>query len=177
MTLRIDEPSLLELNGTSWVLLGRVLGAHGLLGDVRIRLYNSDALSLSKGMKVALVSPTHTQTITLTKVSALRLGSVEITDRDGAQACAGMRIYASREALPKLENDEVYLVDLLNFAVHDLDQKPLGKLEGFSDNSAQLLGHLRRDNDEVTLVPLVPPILAGIDQDKGIVTLDLPEGL
>ena len=45
---------MIELNGSQWVMLGKLLGAHGILGGLKVKLDNPQSQSLQKGARVAL---------------------------------------------------------------------------------------------------------------------------
>lgn len=97
------------------VTLAGVIGAHGIAGEVRLKVFAED-LSSHKSFNGG--------TLTL---KSLRTGSngaiarfAEIADRNAAEALRGTQLTVPRSALPPLDEGEYYHVDLLGLpAVSD----------------------------------------------------------
>ena len=170
---------MIELNGSQWVMLGKLLGAHGILGGLKVKLDNPQSQSLQKGARVALQTANNwifDEVRSWSGSGILALSNIH--DRDQAAALSKSLLFIERAKLPILNEDEVYLVDLLEYAVKDIHQNELGKFVGFSSNGAQTLGHLEEGSRaNPVLVPLISPFLIGIDEANKVVTLDLPDGL
>lgn len=94
------------------VTLAVVIGAHGVTGEVRLKLFTDDlrAYKLFNGGRLTLKS--------------LRDGSngaiarfAEVVDRNAAEAMRGTEITVPRAALPPLDDGEYYHADLLGLPV------------------------------------------------------------
>ena len=94
--------------------VGRVAGAFGVRGEIRITTFTEDPLALLRyrALKRADGSPG----VTLTAGRAAKGGIVarakEIETRDQAEAARGLKLFIDRTALPAPEEDEFYLTDL-----------------------------------------------------------------
>jgi 16S rRNA processing protein RimM len=102
--------------------IGRLTRAHGLKGELEVRLDWSDSRALLEAERVLLTRPdggTEAHVIAGTRSTGkgvlLRLEGV--ADRDAAEALCGSTVSVSRAELPPLEEGEYYLCDLVGLAV------------------------------------------------------------
>lgn len=158
------------------ISLGYLQKEFGIKGGLIARFYNDDqhnTLSLN-------------QTILLRKndidkyvvISSLlghnKIFFANINDPKEAKALVGYEILVDRLSLPKLDNDEMYLVDLTSYQVIDNNQA-LGVVNGFASNNAQILLKVKTANGMVS-IPLVKPLITNIDDEAKIIYTDLPDG-
>ena len=123
---------------TGRVLLGAVIGAHGIKGEVRVKTFTLDPESLGA------YGPLTTDDGRSLSVSALRSGKPgevvvrfnEIADRNAAEALKGRQLSVSRSALPAPDADEYYHADLIGLAVEDKEQVALGRLRALHNFGA-----------------------------------------
>jgi 16S rRNA processing protein RimM len=105
------------------VTLAAIIGAHGIAGEVRLKVFADDLASYKSFNDGALT------------LKSARPGSngviarfAEIADRNAAEALRGTQLTVPRSALPPLEDGEYYHVDLLGLpAVSDAGEA-LGKV-------------------------------------------------
>ncbi|WP_271078121.1 ribosome maturation factor RimM [Aurantiacibacter sp. MUD61] len=98
------------------ITLAAITGAHGVAGEVRLKLFG-DGISALKQQK-SLGLGKGEGTLSLKKVRDDNKGGAiarfaEITDRTAAEKLRGTTLTVSRDALPPLEEDEYYYVDLI----------------------------------------------------------------
>jgi len=95
------------------VVLAAVSGAHGIAGEVRLKLFadSVDGIALHKQVQVG------DRTFTLASVRPGGGGAIarfaEIADRSAAEALRGRTLTVPRSALPPLGEGEYYHADLL----------------------------------------------------------------
>lgn len=95
------------------VVLAAVIGAHGVTGEVRLKLFGEgpDGLKRYKNFQAGA------RTLTLKTVRDGPNGAVarfaEVTDRNAAEALRGTELTVPRSALPPLEEGEYYHFDLI----------------------------------------------------------------
>jgi len=85
-------------------------------------------------------------------------------------------IYLSNKQKPKKRKSDFTLKDLKGFIAVDINEGELGEILEVHDYSKQLVATVKYKDCEV-LFPLNEDIIKAIDVVKGIVTIDLPEGL
>lgn len=120
------------------VLVGAVVGAFGVHGDVRVRTFTASPEGvagygplLNKAGQVVL-TPKRMRALP----EGLALSAPEVASREAAQALKGTGLYVPRSALPPTEDDEFYHVDLIGCAVEGLDGTALGTVKAVQDFGA-----------------------------------------
>lgn len=93
-----------------------------------------------------------------------------ITDRNGAEALRGARVFVSRSAFPTPDSDEFYWIDLMGLTVVNRQDEVLGTVADLIDTGAH---SVLRCVDEANTERLIPFVSAYIDSvslaDKRIV--------
>jgi 16S rRNA processing protein RimM len=106
------------------VVLAVITGAHGLGGEVRLKLFGEgpDALKRYKGFNGG--------TLTLKAIKPVKGGAIgrfaEIADRTAAERARGTDITVPRSALPQLGEGEYYHHDLIGLPVVSTSGDALG---------------------------------------------------
>jgi 16S rRNA processing protein RimM len=125
-----------ELEGL--IQVGRVAGAFGVRGEVRITSFTAEPLALVDYK--TLVREDGSPALTLTSGRAAK-GSVvvrakEIETREQAEALRGLKLYIPRDRLPEPEEDEFYVTDLIGLALRSPDGEALGTIRAVQDFGA-----------------------------------------
>jgi 16S rRNA processing protein RimM len=120
------------------ILVGRVSGAFGVRGEVRIGTYTADPMALLRYK--TLVREDGTPALTLTAARPAKGGVVarcpEIASKEAADAARGLRLYVPREVLPPPEEDEFYLADLVGMAAETPEGETLGRVKAVQNFGA-----------------------------------------
>ena len=112
--------------------VGRVAGAFGVRGEVRITAYTEDPLALARYKRLRRQDGSAGLTIVQARAEK---GSIvgraeEIATKEQADALRGLRLYVARDELPEPEEDEFYLADLIGMAVQNVQSKEsLGRVK------------------------------------------------
>ena len=135
-------------DGEPWpadaVEVGRVLGAWGVKGWIKLQPLGRDALALISAKCWHLRWPDHGPTsaalsAVLRVTQARRHGDsvvaqvADCADRSQAEALRGARVFVSRASFPRTRNDEYYWVDLIGAQVINREQQVLGTVTGLID--------------------------------------------
>lgn len=147
--------------GARRVLLGRIVGVHGVHGAVKLESFTEPRLAIfayrpwllerESGAVSAFAAPAgHAQGKGI--VAALP----GIADRDAAAAWTGARIWVARAALPEPEAGELYWTDLEGLQVENLAGEELGTVSHLFDNGAHPVLVARADDGRQHLVPWIP---------------------
>ena len=120
------------------LLIGRVGGAHGVRGEVRISTFTADPLAIAdyRHLKKADGSPA----LTITSARASKGGVVArckgIDSRDQAEALRGLALHIDRADLPEPDEDEFYLADLIGLRAETPEGALIGKVKSVQDFGA-----------------------------------------
>src|SRR3982750_3125189 len=112
--------------GERKIALAAVAGAHGVKGEVRLKLFSDSADSLSRH-ETLFVGGAGGRLLAIrdsAKTAVARFEGVE--DRSAAEALRGSLVEVERSALPPLEDGEYYHADLIGLPAVDRDGKPIG---------------------------------------------------
>ncbi|MBL8769803.1 MAG: 16S rRNA processing protein RimM [Phenylobacterium sp.] len=124
--------------GDDLILVGRVAGAFGVRGEVRLTSYTAEPAALLAYRD--LKREDGTPALTLTGGRAAKGGVVararEIETREQAEALRGLRLYIPRDVLPEPEEDEFYVTDLIGLAVETPEGEALGTIRSVQDFGA-----------------------------------------
>lgn len=103
------------------ILLGRIVGAHGIRGEVVIHSFAAAPEDVAAYGPLSGVDGT--RTFKLSGVRATAKGVVArvagVGDRNAAEALKGTELYIARERLPAPEPDAFYVSDLIGMTVID----------------------------------------------------------
>ena len=107
------------------VALAAVVGAHGIQGEVRLKLFAEGIESLQRHPQVRVGGRTmHVKSVRPGKHPTVRFA--EISDRDAAEALRGSLVTVTRSELPPLDEGEYYYADLIGLECRSAAGEPLG---------------------------------------------------
>ena len=154
------------------IALAAVAGAHGVKGELRLKLFSDSIESLSRqenlyvgGSKRRLLS------IREGKMPVARFEGID--DRSTAEALRGQLVEIDRSALPPLAEGEYYHADLIGIAAVDREGNPVGVVAAIENYGAGDLLEVELADGRRSLIPFKPGIA---DLKDGSIVVD-PEFL
>lgn len=148
------------------VTLAVIIGAHGVTGEVRLKVFTEDLRSYTAF---------NGGTLTL---KALRPGSngmiariAEVTDRNAAEALRGTELTVPRDALPPLSEGEYYHTDLLGLPVCASDGAVIGRVVAIDNFGAGDVLEIERAGGGRFMVPMRSEAVPEWDTERLIVDL------
>ena len=164
------------------VEIGTLARPHGIRGEIRVNYY-ADSLELLRGDVVYLQAGNkpprkmEIDTVRMHQGTPL-IRFVEAPDRTAAEFLRGQTLLIPESALPELDEDEVYLHDMLGLSVVlDATGQKLGVLDHVLFHGEQELWSILTPEGKEILLPAVPEFVADIDLDTEIIRITPPEGL
>ena len=140
------------------IVLAAIAGAHGISGEVRLKLFGESIESLSRH-KAVLVGE---RRLTLVSVKSGGGGAIarfaEFADRSGAETLRGQLVTVSRADLPPLEAGEYYHADLIGLPCETLEGEPLGTVAAVENFGAGDILEIQRGDGKRSMVPFRPGI-------------------
>lgn len=139
------------------VTLAAIAGAHGVGGEVRLKLFAESLDSIKRHREVEVGD----RKLTLL---AVRGGGqpvarfAEVADRDAAEALRGQLMTVPRSALPPLDEGEYYHADLIGLPCVDADGAPLGTVVAVENYGASDILEIERSDGKRTMIPFKPGI-------------------
>jgi 16S rRNA processing protein RimM len=140
------------------VTLAAVAGAHGLTGEVRLKLFAEGIESLKRHKRLFAGE----RPLTLTSVKAGSAGAIvrfaEVGDRGAAEALRGTLLTVPRSALPPLGEGEYYHADLIGLPCESAAGEALGIVVAVENFGAGDLLEIEKPDGKRALIPLRPRI-------------------
>lgn len=136
------------------VTLAAIAGAHGVRGEVRLKLFGEGAESL----RAFSVFEAGDRRLTLKSVRPANQGAVatfaEVTDRSGAEALRGTILTVPRSALPPLAEGEYYHHDLLGLPCVSTDGQAVGEVVAVENFGAGDILEIAKPDGKRFMVPM-----------------------
>ena len=154
--------------GEQRITLAAVAGAHGIKGEVRLKLFGDGVESLSRYKKLYVGGAER-------RLLAVRDGKMAvarfdgIVDRGGAEALRGSLVEVDRAAMPPLADGEYYYADLIGLLAVDRAGNEIGSVVAVENFGAGDLLEIEITSGKRSLIPFKPGIA---DLEDGRVVLD-----
>ncbi|MEO7654909.1 MAG: ribosome maturation factor RimM [Sphingomicrobium sp.] len=154
------------------IALAAVAGAHGIKGEVRLKLFSDSIDSLEAQDRIYVGGEVR-------RLIAVRAGKMPvarfegIADRTAAEALRGQLLEVERAALPPLEDGEYYHSDLIGIECVDRDGQRVGTVAAIENFGAGDLLDIELESGRRSLIPFRDGIA---DLAEGRIVLD-PEFL
>ena len=139
------------------VALAAVAGAHGIKGEVRLKLFAESADSLAAHEHVFLDGQ-------LVRLVSVRPGKAPVArfegvaDRSAAEALRGQLVEVERSALPPLSEDEYYYADLIGLTCFSEEGETIGSVVGVENYGAGDLLDIELVSGGRSMIPFREPI-------------------
>jgi len=136
------------------IVLAVVAGAHGIGGEVRLKLFAEDAVTL-KGYSGLMLGG---RSVTLKSIRAGSNGAVarfaEIADRTAAEGLRGTELTVARDSLPPLAEGEYYHADLLRLPVVSTTGEAVGVLVAIENFGAGDVIEVEKPGGKLFMAPI-----------------------
>jgi len=170
------------------VEVGRVLGAWGVTGGIKVKAFAADPQALFSTKRWYLQPPESPRLpaagaampTMLRVVEAREQGDAvvataqELNDRDAAEALKGARVFVPRASFPTPDEGEYYWVDLIGMTVATRDGVAVGTVVGLIETGPHCVLRIQAGDsaaDEV-LIPFVGAYVDDVDQTGRRITVD-----
>ncbi len=165
---------------TDRVCVGAIAGAYGVRGEVRLKSFCAEPEAIAS--YGALTTEDGTQSFDITLKGPIKNGFAArlkgVASKEAADRLKGTRLYASRDVLPDLPDDEYYHADLLGLTVFDTGGAELGRVKAVLNHGASdLLEVTVKGAKQPVLLPFTQVAVPTVDLAAGRILADPPEGL
>lgn len=158
------------------VTLAAIIGAHGVTGDVRLKLFGEGLAGL-KAHRQFNGGALTVKTLRDDGKGGAVARFEQVADRNGAEALRGTALTVPRSTLPPLAEGEYYHADLLGLAAVSDTGEPLGTVIGIENYGAGDVIEIERPpEDDVPgkrfMVPMRAEAVPEWDADRLVVSVD-----
>jgi len=151
--------------GPKRIALAAVAGAHGIKGEVRLKLF-VDSIASLKAHDSVYVGGEPRRIRDLRDANKTAIARIDgVSDRTAAEALRGQLVEVDRTALPPLGEGEYYHADLVGLPCVDEAGNVLGTVAGIENFGAGDIIEVLLANGKRSLIPFRDPIaVLGEDQ-------------
>jgi len=170
---------------TGFLPVGKIVGAHGVKGNLKVYSYAESLSVFNPGSSILVVCAGKIEknyTIKWVKPHGRRiLLSLEgIGSRDAAETLIGSKLLVERSTFPELEEGSYYWCDIIGLTVFTTDEQYIGRVESIistGSNDVFVVKDLDKGDDDETLIPALESVVLEIDFEHKTMRVALPEGL
>lgn len=154
--------------------LAAITGAHGVTGEVRLKLFGDGIASLKPHKSF------NEGALTLSKLRDDNKGGAiarfaQITNRNDAEKARGTVLTIAREALPALEEGEYYHADLVGLAAISASGEELGVVVTIMNYGAGDIVEIERPTGKKFMIPMNDQAVPSWDAKKLVVADDFAD--
>lgn len=162
--------------------LGKIAKKFSFKGEVLLYL-DTDDPELYEELESVFVEQNHNlvpffiEKAQLHKNNFLKVKFEDIDSEQAADEIIGASVYLPLSLLPKLEGDQFYYHEVIQFDIEDIHHGVFGKIVSINDSSAQPLFEVLSTNHKEMLIPMIDEFIVSINRKEKKVQVSLPEGL
>lgn len=157
--------------------MGRVLAPHGLKGEVRIEVITDSPDRFSSGGIVYVTGEPHRieRSFRLPKGTlALKLEGID--NRGQAAALRESLLTVPEDMVPPPPEGQYYHFQIIDMRVHTREREYLGQVTQIISTGSNDVYVVSFEGKEI-LIPALDDVIKEMDVERGVMTVDLPEGL
>ena len=149
------------------ILLGRILGPHGLKGEVKIKSFTVEPLDVASYGPVSVADGRRFRLMNARMQGDIIIAGIKgVADRNLAETLKGLELSVDRDDLPETDEDEFYQADLIGLPVVDETGREVGEVLGFQHFGAGELIEIRRVDERTALVPFADSMVPVVERDR-----------
>jgi 16S rRNA processing protein RimM len=139
--------------GEGRIALAAVAGAHGIKGEVRLKLFTENVDRLGQ-QKIVFLAGVETRLLSVRMNGKAAVARIDgVNDRSAAEALRGKLIEVDRDALPPLEAGEYYHSDLIGLSAEDAQGRAIGTVTTIHNFGAGDLLEIADSDGKTSLIP------------------------
>ena len=165
---------------TDRICVGAIAGSFGVQGEVRLKSFCADPEAIATYGTLWTEDGTRSFTIRLTRPVSGGLGArlSGVATKEQADALKGVGLYADRDRLPSLPDDEFYHADLIGLTVQDTGGAVIGEVRAvYNHGAGDILEIFGAGRKSALLLPFTLANVPTVDLKAGRIVADIPEGL
>ena len=166
--------------GTERVCVGAIAGAWGVRGEVRLKSFCADPEAIATYAPLWTEDGGRSFVVKVTRriPNGLAAHLSGVQSREEAETLRGTRLFAARDRLPALPDDEFYHADLIGLDVFDPGGAPIGRVHAVLNHGAgDLLEIIVQGRAQSLLLPFTRAVVPTVDLARRRIVADPPEEL
>ncbi|MDD4094867.1 MAG: ribosome maturation factor RimM [Oscillospiraceae bacterium] len=166
-----------------YLIIGKLIGAHGVAGELKVFPITDDARRFSNLTEIMLLNANEKPVRNLKILSTRPAGNnilctaEGIKDRESAQALFGHYIAVPRADAVVLPENSYFIADLIGSRVIDDERGLLGGVSDVLEQSGADVFIVSREQKKDILIPFLKTIVYRVDIENKEIFVRLPDGL
>ena len=165
---------------TALICVGMIAGAYGVRGELRVKSYCATPSDIEN--YAPLLDESGTRSFELSLIGQIKNGFsariIGVETKEQADMLRSTQLFARREDLPALPDDEYYYSDLIGLQVCDTGGVEIGHVKSVMNHGADdLLEVTVPGASDTALIPFTKAIVPTVDLATRRIVIDPPEGL
>jgi 16S rRNA processing protein RimM len=146
-------------------------------GEVKIKSFTADPRKIGSYGPVEDESGTRSFKVRIRgEVRGLVIARLEgVDDRNKAEALKGLRLYVSRDRLPRPKKGEWYITDLIGLRVETTAGAVMGTVKAVQNYGAGDIVEVETANGQTTFLPFTKRVVPEVDVQGGRIVVDPPD--
>ncbi|MCF0179453.1 MAG: 16S rRNA processing protein RimM [Bacteroidales bacterium] len=175
----ISEEQLIEV--------GRTIKLHGLNGEITASVSNSIFDDVKSCPYLVLevdgiFVPFFIKNYRFKTDTSMLISFEDIDSQEKASEFCGLKLYFDRKCFSDKEAKEYDAAQeeedsFIGYTIVDTELGELGKVVFIDDQTANIIFIVENDNKEELMIPAADDLIEEIDDEKNIITMNLPQGL
>lgn len=162
------------------VCVGVISGSYGVAGELRIKSFCAIPADIENYSP--LTDENGRRSFALAILRPIKNGFAgrlpQVASKEDADALRGTKLFAPREQLPSLPDDEFYYADLIGVQVYDTGGVLLGSVKTVQNNGADDLLELQlAGTSNTTFLPFTKAAVPTVDLASRRIVADPPDGI
>jgi len=166
-----------------FLIIGKIVGVHGIHGEVKILPMTDDARRFFDLKSAALLSDKEKH-LREVQINSVRLQNnlvvcsiADLTDRDEARKLSGCFLAVDRPRAANLSDGRYFIADLEGVTVIDQNIGHLGVISEIIQSTGSDVIVVSRENKADLLIPFLKTVVQDVDLKSRQMNVILPDGL
>lgn len=161
--------------------IGQIVNTNGLKGVVKVKPFTDDIKEFETFENIYVQAKAELVEYKIESVRYaknmvfLKLKGIDTIEE--AESLRNFYIKVERDALPELEENTYYIVDLLECEVVTIDGENLGKMDDIFNTGSNDIYVVKNEEGKQILLPAIKEVIKDVDIPNKKITVKLMEGL
>ncbi|MBL0700052.1 MAG: 16S rRNA processing protein RimM [Desulfosarcina sp.] len=168
-----------------FLLIGKIVGVHGVRGNVKVYSYAESISIFKAGSSILLINVEGLEKNFVIESAKphkniILLSLDGIYSRDLAVTLKGAEIFTEQSKLPEVDENEYYWFDIIGLSVFTVNGEFLGRVESIittGSNDVYVVENSDNIKKSELLIPALESVVLKISLEHKKMIVDLPEGL
>ena len=172
----MNSPSRRDGGEDSLILIGRIRSPAGLRGELHVELLSDVPGRFAAGQEVLIRGAPYSIQRARSATKGLLVKFRDIDSQQAAEELRNEPVFIGKEHAVPLPSDTYYHYQLLDMRVVTTDGGELGLITDILQTGANDV-YVVKGAEKETLVPALTDVVKAVDTERGVMVVDLPDGL